>query len=455
MRRVSPSLRRRLAAIAVTISTFAFVVCAALVIWITMIHRSAVTIISAMERVRIVEESEISLLLQGTAPDALIRNQLEEELKHQIGEARRVAVTDDDAALVKLVEDDVTAYLAAPVGQAEALRAAAYDALEKLADANMHRAEAAHRRADRWNDLGDMVALLAGSMLLALTVAFLLWLKRRAFQPVFSLAEVMQRFGRGDRAARAGDLGYDELELMSERFNEMADALAAQRDAQIAFLGGVAHDLRGPLGALSMSLEMLRTERSEPKMQRAFELADRQIHRLQRMIGDFLDTAKIDAGTLELRLQLEDAARLVHDVVEPMRASSPNHEIICELPAEPVPVRCDPVRFEQVVSNLVTNAIKYSPRGGMVRIVLTADDRELTLVVSDSGLGIAEKDRARLFEPFQRVGETKNAIAGVGLGLFIVRRIVEAHGGRVDLESAPGKGSTFTVRIPRATELPQ
>lgn len=448
-RRGFPSLRRRLAAIGLTIAAVALVACAALVVWITTMHRSTVTIVAAMERVRIVEETEISLLVHATTENEFVRRQLESELTEQLAEARQVAVTDDEEVLVKRIEESVRAYIAAPPAEAEARRTAAYRALENLVTANMHHAQVAKDRADRWNEVGDVVALSVAAVLLILTGGFLLWLRRRALSPVFSLAQVMQRFGRGERDVRAGDLGYAELELMSERFNEMANALAAQRDGQIAFLGGVAHDLRGPLGALSMSLDVLTPKDADPRKLRAFEIANLQIQRLERMIGDFLDTAKIDAGTLELRWQNDDAVRIVRDIVEPMRAPSPNHNVVCELPAAPVPVRCDPVRLEQVVSNLVSNAIKYSPRGGTIRIVLTAARGEITLKVSDSGLGIAEQDRGRLFEPFQRVGESKRVIAGAGLGLFIVRRIVEAHGGRIEVDSVEGRGSTFTVTIPQ------
>jgi len=440
-----------LAAIGVTIATIALIVCGALVVWVTMMHRSTVTIVAAMDSVRVVEESEISLLLHGTTTNAFVRKQVEDELRNQVSEARRLSTSDEEEKLVQEVEHAVAAYLAAPLDQAEPRRAAAYRALENLVGANMRDAQVAKDRADRWNRVGDLVAVSVAVTLLILTVGFLLWLKLRAFQPVFSLAEVMHRFGRGDRDARAGMLGYDELELMSERFNEMANALVAQRDGQIAFLGGVAHDLRGPLGALTMALEVLRGDREseDPRERRAFEIADRQILRLERMIGDFLDTAKIDAGSLELRWQIEDVGRIVRDVVEPMRASATGHDIVCVVPAEAVPVRCDPVRLEQVISNLVSNAIKYSPTGGTVRIALALVGPDFRIEVTDSGIGIAETDQARLFEPFQRVGETKRAIAGVGLGLFVVKRIVEAHGGRIELASTPGKGSTFTVHVPR------
>jgi signal transduction histidine kinase len=439
-----------LAAIGITISAVALVACAALVVWITMMHRSTVTIVAAMERLRVVEESEISLLRHATTPNEFVRQQLEEQLTRQIAEARRVAVTDDEEALVEQVEATVRAYLTAPAAEAVARRAAAYHALDNLVAANMRHAQIAKDRTDRWNEVGDLVAISVAGLLLVLTGGFLLWLKRRALQPVFSLAEVMQRFGRGDRDVRAETLGYEELDLMSERFNEMASALAAQREGQIAFLGGVAHDLRGPLSAMAMALEMLRGARdADPRAKRAFEIADRAVPRLERMIGDFLDTAKIDAGELELRWQVDDVTRIIRDVVEPLQASSPNHQVALELPAEPVPVRCDPVRLEQVVSNLVSNAIKYSPQGGTIRVSLSVTEHALVLAIADAGLGIAVEDQARLFEPFQRVGDRQRTIAGVGLGLFIVRRIVEAHGGRIELTSKPGRGTTFTVSIPR------
>ena len=119
----------------------------------------------------------------------------------------------------------------------------------------------------------------------------------------------------------------------------------------------------------------------------------------------------------------------------------------------PVPVRCDPLRIEQVLGNLVGNAIKYSPKGGAIDIALAAGDGHAMVTVTDQGSGVAPEERPHLFEPFRR-GTRVRGIAGLGLGLAVARRIVEAHGGRIELDPAPRTGSAFHVTLPTTPEAP-
>jgi signal transduction histidine kinase len=117
------------------------------------------------------------------------------------------------------------------------------------------------------------------------------------------------------------------------------------------------------------------------------------------------------------------------------------------MPGEPVPVRCDALRIEQVVTNLLTNAVKYSPGSSNIEIVLASDGRSAVLSVTDRGIGMTATDRARAFEPFRR-GRNVGSIGGLGLGLSVARRIVEAHGGTIRVRSEPGLGSVFSVSLP-------
>ena len=121
-----------------------------------------------------------------------------------------------------------------------------------------------------------------------------------------------------------------------------------------------------------------------------------------------------------------------------------------QLPEEPAVVECDPMRIEQVVTNLISNAIKYSPDDAPVTVSVASNDEEVAVSVADRGIGLSEEERQRLFEPFRRVGLSKEAVPGVGLGLFVVKRIVDAHHGRIEVESEPGEGSTFRVLLPAA-----
>jgi signal transduction histidine kinase len=261
----------------------------------------------------------------------------------------------------------------------------------------------------------------------------------------------MERFARGDRDARMIEAGPQELRSMVQRFNALADSLAAQRQAQMAFLAGVAHDLRNPLSALKLSVQTIDPEQPlppEPRIRRTISTLERQLTRLERMLGDFLDMTKIEAGELELHPEPHDARALVQNVVELFDAVSPHRRIETKLPPEPVLIRCDGLRIEQVVSNLVSNALKYSAEDTPILVALRTRQNQAIIEVSDHGPGITDRELPRLFEPFRR-GLAAVGPPGVGLGLFVVRRIVEAHDGRIDVESSPGRGSTFRVYLDR------
>jgi signal transduction histidine kinase len=231
----------------------------------------------------------------------------------------------------------------------------------------------------------------------------------------------------------------------------MASALAAQHQAQVAFLAGVAHDLRNPISALSLSVGLIDPNAPlppEPRIRRTIELVRRQLKKLERMVSDFMDMTKVEAGRLELQVEPHDLRQLAGDVVSLFEATEPEQRIELALPDEPLQVECDPLRIEQVMSNLISNALKYSPRARKIEVTLAREGRDACFIVRDYGIGISEEDQRRLFEPFQRAGLSKDTIPGAGLGLYVVQRLVQAHSGRIEVTSAPGQGARFTVRLP-------
>jgi signal transduction histidine kinase len=178
-------------------------------------------------------------------------------------------------------------------------------------------------------------------------------------------------------------------------------------------------------------------------------LVRNQVERLDRMIGDLVDATRIEAGELEIRKVRTDACVLAEEVVQLFAATSPHHQLKLDCPGEPLLLDADPSRLAQVLNNLVSNAIKYSPDGGEVVIQACDTEDEVVFRVSDHGIGMSEKELQEIFQPFRRVGVSRESIPGVGLGLFAVRRIVEAHRGEVSVDSTPGQGSTFEVRLPK------
>lgn len=451
------SIRTTMAIVTVVVTVLAVIVSAGLVTLTTILHRSTVSSTASVESVRIAEEAEIDLLRHERARDALIRRELESSLRHKLTEANRFVTTESEARALAEAESQVERFILVSrdpqrsAAERAARQDAAYRALESLVRINLAQAKAAQQNAARWDYLGNFVGVSVGALVVVVAGVLLFWLRRRAFERVLVLASAMERFGRGEHDTRAAETGPRELRDMCRRFNEMASAVAAQRQAQIAFLGGVAHDLRNPLAALQMSVGLLGGDQplpSEDRIRQTVGRISRQITRMERMLGDFLDVAKIEAGELGLQLDTHDARALVAEVVDLFVDAGQDHRLEVQLPEEELLVRCDALRVEQVIANFISNAIKYSPAGTIVEVILEARGGELALSVTDRGVGISARDKARIFEPFRRVGLSRETVPGVGLGLFVVRTIVAAHGGRIEVESEPGRGSTFRFFLP-------
>ncbi len=238
------------------------------------------------------------------------------------------------------------------------------------------------------------------------------------------------------------------MRRIAEQFDEMADALDRQREQQLTFLAAVAHDLKNPLTALKAAAQMAEREAEQPeRLQRRLQVVRRQIDKLRRLVDDLLDVSRLEVGKLALDLQVADLRESIEEACE-LFDGDPAHPIALQLPAEPVELAFDPVRMAQVFGNLLSNAIKYSPEGGPVQVRLHRSEREAIVEVEDRGLGIPAAELPRIFQPFRRGRSVAGEIPGVGLGLSASKKLVEAHGGSIEVESQPGVGSTFRVRLP-------
>ena len=325
--------------------------------------------------------------------------------------------------------------LEAAVGKLEHWRA--------MNDAEVERAQAAVRRVD---EVSNAAAVIVAVLLSAGLVIVALGVRRSIVSPLLGLHRTITAFRRGDLEVRASERGPRELVNVARAFNEMRDALDAQRKGQLAFLAGVAHDLRNPISALKMSVSFLGEEPAEEDRAQTLAIVERQLERLKRMVDDLVDANRIEAGELELQIADVDAVAVARRVVELYAPTTASHEIVLDEPNHPVLVRADALRLEQAVGNLVNNAIKYSPAGGRIEVDLGTSDGEAVLSVVDHGIGIAPENVEGIFAPFRRLAP--GVAPGAGLGLSMVRRVVEAHGGRIEVRSALGEGSRFAVRLP-------
>ncbi|MGH7263973.1 MAG: ATP-binding protein, partial [Candidatus Rokuibacteriota bacterium] len=256
---------------------------------------------------------------------------------------------------------------------------------------------------------------------------------------------------------------HAHLELHRVREEAMVREKAARAEAEHAnrakdeFLAILGHELRNPLAAISSAIRVMTLTRPDDGTQQPRDIIARQARTLSRLVDDLLDVARLAAGKVVLRptvVDLRDVAQRAVAALAP-GAGAREHEVT--LAAESVLVEGDPTRLEQVVSNLVDNAVKYTPAGGEIRVTVGPQDDEAVLTVEDTGVGMAPEIVPRIFDVFVQ-GERSLAPAqgGLGLGLTVVKRLVGLHGGRVDAESpGAGRGSVFTVRLPRLRQHAQ
>jgi len=219
------------------------------------------------------------------------------------------------------------------------------------------------------------------------------------------------------------------------------------------FVANVSHELKTPLALIRLFAETLELGRvpGEEKAMQYYRIINKESQRLTQLINNILDFSRIEAGRKQYRFVPTDLSRIVREVVEAYRFPIEQQGFTLEVEvAEDLPeVEIDPEAIEQALLNLVNNAIKYSSDQKYVRLVVRRDGERILIAVRDKGIGVAKADQKRIFEKFYRAENTLvHTTKGSGLGLALVQHIMEAHGGSVELESAPGVGSTFTLVLP-------
>ncbi len=432
--------------------------------------RAEVESIRAMGEVRVhlYRYSRERLLLMETGlphhADAL--REAEEGTRHWLSVAGNNLDGVESQVLFADAQDLVDDYFAetkapAPPGLSPAARVAlasmAFDAALEAADAFLDESEAS-AEVKRRHIVDSSLAITHISVIviavLPLTILLLLIAARHGiFLPFQRQREALSAYASGDLDVRAPESGPIELEEMGRSFNRLADTLDQQRQSRSDFFLSVAHDLRNPLSALKATVDLAErrakvgppTEEQLRKEQRRLRT---QVERLNRMVGDLVEIGKIEGGHFSLELAVHDLVETCRETASLFEDASDLHPIVVEVPARPVLVCCDETRIGQVLNNFVSNAIKYSPQGGEVKVSLRSEGDEAVIEVEDHGVGIPEESQAKIFEPFLRLRHDK--IPGVGLGLSVAKRLVESQGGRIEVESEAGVGSTFRALLPLA-----
>jgi signal transduction histidine kinase len=331
-------------------------------------------------------------------------------------------------------------------------------------------ADQAHRRNELRDqissDTRDTALLVAAGLIAGLTGALLLFsgLIASMRRPLEELVAAAGRLAGGDRSARVKIGGLSETATLGAAFNEMADDLereASQRDQldrlKDEFVLTTSHELRSPLTSVQGFAELLMLERDSltPKQVDTVEIILDNCRHLVRLLNDLLDLARSDAGRLAVTPKPTEVAPLLDDAVRTMRAQTDGASQGLTQRIEPgLPlIYAEADRIRQILVNLLTNAHEYSPEGASIEVTARAVGAEVEIVVTDDGPGIPASQMEYIFERFTRgdAGLTQR-VGGTGLGLAISKSLVELHGGTIAAHSTPGVGSSFSFRLPAASE---
>ena len=281
----------------------------------------------------------------------------------------------------------------------------------------------------------------------ALAVAVAVFVATRLTRPLDALTDAAARLADGDRAARAGPGGPGELGVLAATFDGMAERLESEDRLRRQLVADVAHELRTPLTILQGETEALLDGVAVPDAAAVTSLHD-EVTRLVRLVADLETLAAADAARLSLRHEPVDLADVAARAIATVRPAAADAGLTVEAGLGPAPVAGDPDRLHQIVLNLLSNALKFTPSGGSVSVTTAADDAGGRLVVADTGPGL-DGEGDKVFDRFWQ-GRAGKAAGGSGIGLAVAQELAVAHRGTLTAADAPGGGARFTLRLPGA-----
>lgn len=294
------------------------------------------------------------------------------------------------------------------------------------------------------------------------------FLAQSLIAPVNRMNIALQAIGKGEWTTRLrGIRSRDEIQDLAHEINTMATRLKEAEELRLEFVSFVSHELRNPLTTVKGFAETLRavdqpeaTGISPEERAEIYLIVCEECDRLLRMTNELLDTSRVEAGKpVTLNAQNFDLVHLARRVTLIMSKLSDRHDIEVTPNQSTIPLEADPDKIEQILINLLSNAIKYSPDGGAVTVSLRDGASKVEVEVRDSGVGMSVDQAARVFDKFYRIQDSsvgtahQNTTQGSGIGLYLTRALVNAHGGTIRVESTEGKGSVFSVTLPKLQRL--
>lgn len=293
---------------------------------------------------------------------------------------------------------------------------------------------------------------LAGLASVLLSVFMGLVFSRALTRPVRVISQAAQRIKEGELSARSGLSGDDDLGQLGETFDEMAESIERDRELERRLTADVAHELRTPLMSILATVEAMQDE-VLPCDQEHLALVSSETKRLSRLVDSMLRLSRLENGSVHLHIEPVDVVSFVHDIAASHRAllEDMGLEMVFEdkTPTGELKVEMDRDTVTQAVTNIMSNAMRYTPAPGTVTVSVAEADGGAVISIADTGIGIAPEDLDRVFGRFWRAEESRNRVAGgLGVGLAVTKEIVDRHYGHINVESEQGVGTTFSLFLP-------
>jgi two-component system sensor histidine kinase MtrB len=397
-------------------------------------------------------------LLWRATHDARYRHDRSDEMRdagNLIQELYTYAAGSNEKKLITKVENSFELYKAAQTAHPDSIIEEAsrttdnlLQDVKALGDKSTKQVRDTLEASDRLNSLVDLWSILVSLFALIMATVGAIALVRRILPPTLALVRAAKKFGQGDFNVRIDNYRDDELGRLCHTFNQMAESITSLMKDRMNFVAAVAHDLKNALVVVGGAAHRLK--RKLPALNEHGIWLDRIIEQagyLDKLIQDLMDSARIETGELSLQLAEIDLTSFVRNFQEVHRETFASHRILFEGCGDCY-VKVDKGRLERVFTNLISNAVKYSENGSSVLLKVDRFDEEALILVKDEGVGIDEDEIQKLFQPFKRLDRTKDMAKGTGLGLFSAKKIVEAHGGSINISSEPGNGTTVEIRLP-------
>ena len=295
-----------------------------------------------------------------------------------------------------------------------------------------------------------IVGILTGGLLVGIILG--LSLAVNLSKPIREVTNAINDLAHGNRQTEVVERGPEEIQLLAQSFNFLNQRLTSLEKARKQLLANLVHELGRPLGALRSAIQALAGGAAQdPKLLADLTSGmDDQAARLQHLLEDLAHLHDQVLGTLELEFQPIELSDWLPKVLRPWQEAAKDKHLTwqTDIPSDLPEISADPTRLASVVENLVSNAIKYTQSGGIVSVRAQVEGEEILIEVKDNGSGITLEEQQKVFEPFYRGNQGRRFKQGMGLGLSIAHDLMEAHGGRISLESVPGEGSQFTIHMP-------